>query len=234
MLPQAIVGGNAFILKPSEQVPLSVVRLAELLQESGLPDGIFNVLNGGRETVEALCDNEDIQALAFVGSTRVAKIVYGRGAQTGKRVLCLGGAKNHLIVVPDADLELTAQNVMASFTGCAGQRCMAASVLVAVGEVDHIISEICNQAAALKVGSQMGAITNHSSVERITGYINKAEADGAKIWSTAEAKPHKQTATGWVQQSSTASIPESLPPLKKFWSGPIHRPRAQHRCRHQA
>ena len=85
MLPQAIVGGNAFILKPSEQVPLSVVRLAELLQEAGLPDGIFNVLNGGRETVEALCDNEDIQALAFVGSTRVAKIVYGRGAQTGKR-----------------------------------------------------------------------------------------------------------------------------------------------------
>ena len=129
MLPQAIVGGNAFILKPSEQVPLSVVRLAELLQEAGLPEGIFNVLNGGRETVEALCDNEDIQALAFVGSTASPKIVYGRGAQTGKRVLCLGGAKNHLIVVPDADLELTAQNVMASFTGCAGQRCMAASVL---------------------------------------------------------------------------------------------------------
>ena len=99
MLPQALVGGNAFILKASEQVPLSVVRLAEMLQEAGLPDGIFNYVNGGKETVEALCDNEDINALAFVGSTRVAKLVYGRAAATGKRVLCLGGAKNHLIVV---------------------------------------------------------------------------------------------------------------------------------------
>lgn len=181
MLPQALVGGNAFILKPSEQVPLSVVRLAEMLQEAGLPDGIFNFVNGGKETVEALCDNEDIDALAFVGSTRVAKLVYGRAAMTGKRVLCLGGAKNHLIVVPDADLQLTAQNVMASFTGCAGQRCMAASVLVAVGEVDHIVDEICNQANAVKLGEDLGAITNASSVERITGYIDRAEASGAKI-----------------------------------------------------
>lgn len=181
MLPQALVGGNAFILKPSEQVPLSVVRLAELLQEAGLPDGIFNFVNGGQETVEALCDNEDIHALAFVGSTRVAKLVYGRAAATGKRALCLGGAKNHLIVVPDADLELTAQNVMASFTGCAGQRCMAASVLVAVGDVDHIIAEVAKQAEAIKVGVDMGAITNQSSVERITGYIDRAEAAGYKI-----------------------------------------------------
>ena len=96
MLPQALVGGNAFILKPSEQVPLSCIRLAEMLQEAGLPDGIFNIVNGGQETVEALCDDEDIDALAFVGSTRVAKIVYGRAAQTGKRAL--GGAKNHLVV----------------------------------------------------------------------------------------------------------------------------------------
>ena len=181
MLPQALVGGNAFILKPSEQVPLSVVRLAELFQEAGLPDGLFNVVNGGKETVEALCDNEEIQALAFVGSTRVAKLVYGRGAQTGKRMLCLGGAKNHLIVVPDADVGLTAQNVMASFTGCAGQRCMAASVLVAVGDVDHIINEICNQAEQIELGKDMGAITNSASVERITGYINEAEAAGAKV-----------------------------------------------------
>ena len=181
MLPQALVGGNAFILKPSEQVPLSVVRLAELLQEAGLPDGIFNFVHGGKETVEALCDHEDIHALSFVGSTRVAKLVYGRAAQTGKRVLCLGGAKNHLIVVPDADVELTAQNVMASFTGCAGQRCMAASVLVAVGDVDHIITEIAQQAMAMKIGTDMGAITNESSVERITGYIDRAEASGSTI-----------------------------------------------------
>lgn len=220
MLPQAIVGGNAFILKPSEQVPLSVVRLAELLQEAGLPDGIFNVLNGGRETVEALCDNEDIQALAFVGSTRVAKIVYGRGAQTGKRVLCLGGAKNHLIVVPDADLELTAQNVMASFTGCAGQRCMAASVLVAVGEVDHIISEICNQASALTLGSQMGAITNQSSVERITSYINGAEANGAKILVDGRGQA-PQTDGYWVGPTVIDDVKPGAPAAVEEIFGPV-------------
>ena len=181
MLPQALVGGNAFILKPSEQVPLSVIRLAEMLQEAGLPDGIFNVVNGGQEAVEALCDNEDIGALAFVGSTRVAKIVYGRGAQTGKKVLCLGGAKNHLIVVPDADLELTAANVTASYTGCAGQRCMAASVMLAVGDVDHIIDAVRAHSERIELGKNVGAITNAASVERITRYINQAEEMGAKV-----------------------------------------------------
>jgi malonate-semialdehyde dehydrogenase (acetylating)/methylmalonate-semialdehyde dehydrogenase len=220
MLPQALVGGNAFILKPSEQVPLSVVRLAELLKEAGLPEGIFTVVNGGKETVEALCDNEDIKALSFVGSTRVAKLVYGRGAQTGKRMLCLGGAKNHLIVVPDADLELTAQNVMASFTGCAGQRCMAASVLVAVGEVDHIISEICNQATALKIGTDMGAITNASSVDRITGYIDRAEAGGARILVDGRGKKAQEdgywvgpTVIDGVQAGEPAACDEIFGPV---------------------
>ena len=134
MLPQALVGGNAFLLKPSEQVPLCSLKLASIFGEAGLPPGILNLVQGGREVVEALCDHEGISALAFVGSTRVAKIVYGRAAATGKRALCLGGAKNHLIVVPDADLEVASQNIVASFTGCSGQRCMAASVLVAVGD----------------------------------------------------------------------------------------------------
>ena len=197
MLPQALVGGNAFILKASEQVPLSVVRLAEMLKEAGLPDGIFNFVNGGKETVEALCDNEEISALAFVGSTKVAKLVYARGAQTGKRMLCLGGAKNHLIVVPDADLELTAQNVVASFTGCAGQRCMAASVLVAVGNIDHIIAEICRQAKNIKLGVDVGAITNASSVTRITGYIDRAEKSGSSI--LVDGRGQKANDTGyWV------------------------------------
>lgn len=181
MLPQALVGGNAFILKPSEQVPLSVIRLAELLREAGLPDGIFNVVNGGRAAVEALCDHEEIEALSFVGSTRVAKIVYGRAAQTGKRVLCLGGAKNHLIVVPDADLELTAQNVTASYTGCAGQRCMAASVLVAVGDVDHIIDEVRKHSEQIEVGKDIGAIVNAEAAARIKRYIDQAEEQGAQI-----------------------------------------------------
>ncbi len=181
MLPQALVGGNAFVLKPSEQVPLSALKLAELFAEAGLPAGVLNLVQGGREAVEALCDHPDIAALAFVGSTRVAKLVYGRACAAGKRALCLGGAKNHLIVVPDADVELTADNVVASFTGCAGQRCMAASVLVAVGEVDHILDEVVKRAAALRTGEDMGPITTAASAERIRGYIDQAEQLGATV-----------------------------------------------------
>ena len=181
MLPQAIVGGNAFILKPSEQTPLSVTALGGLLREAGLPDGIFNVVQGGREAVEALCDHPGIGAFGFVGSTRVAKLVYGRAATAGKRALCLGGAKNHLIVVPDADLEVAAGNIVASFTGCAGQRCMAAANLLAVGDVEHIIDEIKVRAAALTLGTDLGAINSAESVERIRGYIDGAEQAGAKV-----------------------------------------------------
>jgi malonate-semialdehyde dehydrogenase (acetylating)/methylmalonate-semialdehyde dehydrogenase len=181
MMPQALVAGNAFILKASEQVPLSALKLAAIFKEAGLPDGVLNLVQGGREAVEALCDHPGIQALSFVGSTRVAKIVYGRAAATGKRVLCLGGAKNHLIVVPDADVELTADNVLASFTGCAGQRCMAASVLVAVGEVDHILDVIRQKASKMQTGAEMGPITNEASRNRILHYINEAESMGASV-----------------------------------------------------
>ncbi|MCA9619609.1 MAG: aldehyde dehydrogenase family protein, partial [Myxococcales bacterium] len=181
MLPQALVAGNAFILKPSEQVPLSALRLAELLADSGLPAGIFNLVHGGKEVVEALCDHPKIRAIAFVGSTPVAKLVYGRAAQSGKRALCLGGAKNHLIVVPDADVDLTADNVVASFTGCAGQRCMAASVMMAVGEVDHIIDAIAERAKRIEVGKDIGAITSDKAMHRIEGYIDDAEKRGAKV-----------------------------------------------------
>ncbi len=181
MLPQALVGGNAFILKPSERVPLSSLKLAALLQEAGLPDGIFSLVQGGKAAVEALCDHPGIRAVAFVGSTPVAKLVYGRAAATGKNALCLGGAKNHLIVVPDADLELTAENVMASFAGCAGQRCMAASVLVAVGDVDHIIDAVAERARGVKMGDELGPVTTQAARERIVGYIAQAEQQGAKL-----------------------------------------------------
>ena len=141
--------------------------IRDSLAESGLPAGIFNVVNGGKDVVEALCDHPEIRALAFVGSTPVAKLVYGRAAASGKRALCLGGAKNHLIVVPDADLELTADNVVASFTGCAGQRCMAASVMVAVGDVDHIIDAVKERASTIEVGKDLGAITSEAAQKRI-------------------------------------------------------------------
>ncbi len=181
MLPQALVGGNSFILKPSERVPLSSLRLAEMLADAGLPKGVFNVVQGGREVVEAICDHPLIKAVGFVGSTKVAKLVYGRSSVQGKRALCLGGAKNHLVVVPDADAELTAENVVASFVGCAGQRCMAASVLLAVGKVDHILDRVKSRAAAITPGKDLGPVTTDAARNRIKGYIDDAEKRGAKI-----------------------------------------------------
>ena len=133
-------------MKPSEKVPLSVGKLALLLKEAGLPDGVLNIVHGDQEIVEAICDHPGIEAISFVGSTKVAKIVYRRATQNYKRCLALGGAKNHLIVLPDAIPEMTAQNVAASMSGCAGQRCMAASAMVGVGDVDNIIDKICDEA----------------------------------------------------------------------------------------
>jgi malonate-semialdehyde dehydrogenase (acetylating)/methylmalonate-semialdehyde dehydrogenase len=220
MMPQALVGGNAFILKPSEQVPLSSMRLAELLKEAGLPTGVFNIVQGGRDVVEALCDHPDIKALGFVGSTKVAKAVYGRASMEGKRALCLGGAKNHLIVVPDADVELTAENVVASFTGCAGQRCMAASVLLAVGEVDHILDAIRQRAAKLVTGTDMGPITNQASVERILGYIDGAEKAGAKI--VLDGRGTKGTDGGyWVGPTILDNVSPEMAAAKEEIFGPV-------------
>src|SRR4029078_177116 len=145
-IPNAIALGNCMILKPSEKVPLSAGKLAELLKEAGLPDGVFNIVNGDSEIVEAICDNSGIEAISFVGSTKVAKIVYQRATQNFKRALALGGAKNHLMVLPDAKADMTAQNVAASMSGCAGQRCMAASAMVGVGNIDHIIEKIVDEA----------------------------------------------------------------------------------------
>src|SRR5437763_13524347 len=151
-IPNAIALGNCMILKPSELVPLSSGRIAELLREAGLPDGVLNIVHGGQETVEAICDHRGIEAISFVGSTKVAKIVYRRGTANLKRVLALGGAKNHLIVMPDAEPEMTSTNVVASMAGCAGQRCMAASVMMAVGKSDHILERMVTITRGLKIG----------------------------------------------------------------------------------
>ncbi|GBD89283.1 methylmalonate-semialdehyde dehydrogenase [acylating] [bacterium BMS3Abin03] len=180
-IPNALVLGNTMILKPSEIVPLSANRIAELLKEAGLPKGVFNVVHGAQEAVEAICDHPEIQAISFVGSTRVAKIVYQRGCSNLKRVMALGSAKNHLIVLPDANIEMTASNVAASMTGCAGQRCMAASAMVAVGSVDHIIEKLCEEARKIIPGKNLGAIISKKAKERIENYITEAEKDGAKI-----------------------------------------------------
>ncbi|MDQ6814608.1 MAG: CoA-acylating methylmalonate-semialdehyde dehydrogenase [Bacteroidota bacterium] len=180
-IPNAIALGNCMILKPSEKVPVSSGRIAELLKEAGLPDGVFNVVHGDVEIVEAICDHPGIEAVSFVGSTKIAKLVYQRATNNYKRCLALGGAKNHLMVMPDAIPAMTAQNVVASMSGCAGQRCMAASAMVAVGEVNHIIDKICEEARKVIPGENLGAVINKESKDRIEKYITDAEKQGAKI-----------------------------------------------------
>ena len=180
-IPNALVLGNCMILKPSELVPLSAQRIAELLKEAGLPDGVFNIVNGDKEIVEAICDHPDIEAVSFVGSTKVAKIAYRRATSNLKRCLALGGAKNHLIVLSDANPEISAANIAASMSGCAGQRCMAASAMVAVGEVDHIVEQICDESRKIVPGENLGSVITKEAKERIERYINEAEAAGAKV-----------------------------------------------------
>src|SRR5581483_7758188 len=164
-IPNAIALGNCMILKPSEQVPLSSGRIAELLREAGLPDGVLNIVHGGQATVEAICDHPGIEGISFVGSTKVAKIVFRRGSMNYKRVLALGGAKNHLIVMPDAEPEMTSGNVVASMSGCAGQRCMAASVMMAVGKTDHIIERMVSIVRGMVPGTHIGPVISRAAKE---------------------------------------------------------------------
>ncbi len=180
-IPNALILGNTMVMKPSEVVPLSTVRMAELLKEAGLPDGVFNLVNGGKEVVEAICDHPDIKAVSFVGSTKVAKIVYKRATSTLKRCVALGGAKNHLLVLPDANPDMTASNVVASMSGCAGQRCMAASVMVGVDKVQHIIDKMVDETKKLIPGDNLGSVISAAAKERIERYIGEAESNGAKI-----------------------------------------------------
>lgn len=180
-IPNAIALGNCMIMKPSEKVPLSMGIIAELLKEAGLPDGVLNLVHGDAEIVDAICSHPGIEAVSFVGSTKVAKIVYQKATHHYKRCLALGGAKNHLLVMPDAKADMTAANVVASMSGCAGQRCMAASAMVAVGNVDHIIEKIVEEARKVVPGKNLGAVIDKAARERIEQYISQAEADGAKI-----------------------------------------------------
>jgi len=180
-IPNAIALGNCLIIKPSEKVPLSLGRIALLLKEAGLPDGVLNIVNGDAEIVNAICDHPGIGAVSFVGSTKVAQAVYRRATANLKRCLALGGAKNHLIVLPDAMPDMTAQNITASMSGCAGQRCMAASAMIGVGPIDHIIDKICDEAKKLVAGKNLGAVINKGSQQRIERYITEAEQQGAKI-----------------------------------------------------
>jgi malonate-semialdehyde dehydrogenase (acetylating)/methylmalonate-semialdehyde dehydrogenase len=181
MIPISLALGNAFILKPSDKVPCTPTLLAKIIKEAGFPAGIFSVVHGGRSVVEALLAHDAISAVGFVGSTPVAASVYAQSTAKGRRALCLGGAKNHLLVTPDADPLMTIEGVVASFTGCAGQRCMAASVLVAVGDVEHLIDGVVEAAGKLVLGRDMGALIDRAARTRLVAAIEKGERDGVQI-----------------------------------------------------
>jgi malonate-semialdehyde dehydrogenase (acetylating)/methylmalonate-semialdehyde dehydrogenase len=181
MFPIAITLGNAFVLKPSEKVPLTSLLLGELMLEAGFPPGVFSLVHGGAATVEALLEHPSVQAYGFVGSSKIAAQVYAHGARLGKRVLALGGAKNTLILAPDADPALAISGIVASFTGCAGQRCMAGSLLVAVGPCDDLIDGIVESAASMKVGRDMGAIIDAGALTRLERAVESAVREGAVL-----------------------------------------------------
>src|SRR5271168_3054751 len=185
-LPYAIACGNTLVLKPSERVPLTMRRAMELIEETGLPTGVVNLVNGGRAVVDALVDHPDVRAISFVGSTPVAKHVYVRAAAAGKRMQCQGGAKNLVVVLPDADMDLAKQIISDSAFGCAGQRCLAVSVAVTVGEAQKSFRDaIADAASSIKIGSglesgvQMGPVISRESKQRIESLIGKGVSDGA-------------------------------------------------------
>jgi malonate-semialdehyde dehydrogenase (acetylating) / methylmalonate-semialdehyde dehydrogenase len=187
-LPYAIACGNTLVLKPSERVPLTMRRAFELLEQTGLPKGVVNLVNGGKPAVDALLDHPKVRAVSFVGSTAVAKYIYGRASANGKRAQCQGGAKNHVIVLPDADMKMAPQIISDSAFGCAGQRCLAVSVAVTVGEAQKTFRDsIAESAAALRVGNgldegvQMGPVITPQSKARVTWMIDRGASDGAKV-----------------------------------------------------
>jgi malonate-semialdehyde dehydrogenase (acetylating)/methylmalonate-semialdehyde dehydrogenase len=188
MFPVAIACGNTFVLKPSEKVPRSSVRIVELLYDAGLPPGVINVVHGAREVVDQLLTDERVRAVSFVGSSPVARHIYTTASAHGKRVQALGGAKNHSVVMPDSDMKSTVESIMASSFGCAGERCVATSVVVAVGTAgDALIAELKKSADSMNVGPGdkrgviMGPVISPEAKERILGMIETGEKEGAKI-----------------------------------------------------
>lgn len=189
MIPMAIACGNCFILKPSERDPSCANLIHEMFTEAGLPSGVLNIVHGGKGAVDAILDHKDIQAVSFVGSTPIAEYIYTRGCAAGKRVQALGGAKNHMVILPDADLEQAADALMGAGFGSAGERCMAISVAVPIGKetADKLVEKLIPRVAALKIGpytqagAEMGPVITHDAQQRILGLIDRGESEGAEV-----------------------------------------------------
>lgn len=189
MFPIAVACGNTFVLKPSEKDPSLALELGKITKSCGLPDGVFNVVNGSKDAVNALLDHPDVKAISFVGSTPIAEHVYKHGTASGKRVQALGGAKNHLVVMPDADLDRTTDAIVGAAYGSAGERCMAISVVVAVGDkvADALVESLTKRLAHLRIGSgteegvEMGPLVTGDHLEKVRSYIEIGEREGAKV-----------------------------------------------------
>jgi malonate-semialdehyde dehydrogenase (acetylating)/methylmalonate-semialdehyde dehydrogenase len=223
MFPIALTLGNAFILKPSEKVPLTACALGELLLEAGFAPGLFSLLHGDRGAVNALIDHPDIRAFGFVGSSLAASQVHARATALGKRALCLGGAKNHLIVAPDADDAMTVKGVVDSFTGCAGQRCMAASVLVLVGSASRVVDKIVERAAKLELGRDMGALIDREARQRLDAAIGRAEAEGARVALDGRkvAAPAGHAGGNWLGPSVLDEVKPGMDCAERELFGPV-------------
>jgi malonate-semialdehyde dehydrogenase (acetylating)/methylmalonate-semialdehyde dehydrogenase len=223
MFPIALTVGNAFILKPSEKVPMAAGLLGELATRAGYPPGIFSVVHGDKLAVEALCRHPLVQAVAFVGSTEVARRVYAQAATAGKRALCLGGAKNQLIVAPDAEPSLAVRSIVDSFTGCAGQRCMAGSLMIAVGSADRLIDQVKAVAEKIPLGSGMGALIDGAAKTRLEAAIEHAQAEGATVLLDGrQATVPSQYAGGhWLGPTILDHVTPSMECAQRELFGPV-------------
>lgn len=227
MFPLAIASGNAFILKPSERTPLLANRLAELLHEAGLPDGVFNIVHGAHEVVNGILNHPDIPAVSFVGSQPVAEYVYKTGTSNGKRVQALAGAKNHTIVMPDADMDLTITNIINAAFGSAGERCMACAVVVAVGDIaDELVERLVDESNKLTIGNGLeegiflGPVIRNSHKDKTIGYIESGIEEGAKL--LRDGREDKSTSEGGYFVGPT--IFDNVTQEMKIWKEEIFAP----------
>jgi len=227
MFPLAIASGNTFILKPSERTPLLANRLAELLHEAGLPDGVFNIVHGAREVVNGILNHPDIPAVSFVGSQPVAEYVYKTGTSNGKRVQALAGAKNHTIVMPDADMDLTVTNIINAAFGSAGERCMACAVVVAVGDIaDELVERLVDESNKLRIGNGLeegiflGPVIRNSHKDKTLGYIESGIEEGAKL--LRDGREDKSTSEGGYFVGPT--IFDKVTQEMKIWKEEIFAP----------
>lgn len=221
-VPIALVMGNTVVLKPSEKVPLTMHRVADLFEKAGFPSGVFNMVQGTREAVEAIIDHPSVKAVTFVGSSPVAKIVSQRCRALDKRCTALGGAKNHLVALPDCEIEGASSDICVSFAGCAGQRCMAASVLMTIGKQDQLVAKLVEKAKKIKPGNgpgELGPVIDGMSYKKIMSYIEDAEKNGAQI--LLDGRPWKKEEGCWIGPTIIKHASSDDKTMKEEVFGPV-------------